>query len=264
MCQKEDQQYSKLLNRLCIGKQTNDDLRILQSRKVTQEQFQTLHHIPHFLPTRRKVESYESVLESSSQYTLTFTVIDIPPSDILASAKENLQAAINKRTAEKTGGLPRQVKIAVNHQYDLISNIAVHVGLMNGAECCIKYIQRQDSNSNLLAIIWVQFEDDCIGSEQHRNYSYLHKRGNISPGWTPIFAQKRTFLVKSVWVTCVQFPFCYAAAQTIHVAQNATFKSIYIDMEKNTNPPKIWWQHMHYVALSRVTSLAGLYLKDLN
>ena len=31
-----------------------------------------------------------------------------------------------------------------------------------------------------------------------------------------------------------------------------------------TNPPKIWWQHMHYVALSRVASLAGLYLKDLN
>ena len=35
-------------------------------------------------------------------------------------------------------------------------------------------------------------------------------------------------------------------------------------MQTNTNPPKIWWQHMHYVALSRETSLAGLYLKDLN
>ena len=108
MCQKDDLQFATLLNRLCIGKQTNDDMRILQSRKVTQEQFETLHHIPHFFPTRRKVESYnESVLESSSQYTLTITAIDIPPSDISASAKENLQAAINKRTAEKTGGLPR-------------------------------------------------------------------------------------------------------------------------------------------------------------
>ena len=67
MCQKDDQQFAKLLNRLHIGKQTNDDLRILQSRKVTQEQFETLHQIPHFFPTRRKAESYnESVLESSS------------------------------------------------------------------------------------------------------------------------------------------------------------------------------------------------------
>ena len=118
----------------------------------------------------------------------------------------------------------------------------------------------QDSNSNFPAIIWVQFEDDIIGSEQCRNYSYLHKRGNISPGWTPIFAPKREFLVRSVWVTHVQFPFCHAAAQTIHVAQSATFKSIYIDMQTNTNLPKVWWQHIHYVALIRVTSLAGLYL----
>ena len=105
MYQKDDQQFAQLLNRLCIGKQTNDDLRILQSRKVTHEQFETLHHIPHFFPTRRKVESYnESVWESSSQYTLTITAIDIPPSDILASAKENLQAAINRRTAERRSG----------------------------------------------------------------------------------------------------------------------------------------------------------------
>ena len=102
MHQKDDQQCAKLFNRLHIGKQTNDDLRILQSRKVTQEQFETLHHIHHFFPTRRKVESYnESVLESSSQYTLTIKAIDMPPSDISASVKENLQAAINKRTAEK-------------------------------------------------------------------------------------------------------------------------------------------------------------------
>ena len=70
--------------------------------------------------------------------------------------------------------------------------------------------------------------------------------------------------MKSAWVTHVQFPFHLAAAETIHVAQSATFISIYIDIQTNINPSKIWWQHMHYVALSKVTSLAGLYLKDLN
>ena len=83
MHQKDDQKFAKLLNRQCIGKQIRDDLRILQSKKVTQEQFETLYHIPHFFPTRRKVDSYnEAVLESSSQYTLTITAINIPPSDI--------------------------------------------------------------------------------------------------------------------------------------------------------------------------------------
>ena len=34
--------------------------------------------------------------------------------------------------------------------------------------------------------------------------------------------------------------------------------------EHKHKPPKHWWQHMHYVALSQVTTLSGLYLKNLN
>ena len=50
----------------------------------------------------------------------------------------------------------------------------------------------------------------------------------------------------------------------MHVAQSAIYKNIYIDMLPNTNPPKFWWQHMHYVALSQVTSLSGLHIGELN
>ena len=89
----------------------------------------------------------------------------------------------------------------VNHQYDIISNIAVHDGLINGAECCIKYFQEQENKSNFPVIVWVQFEDNHIGSEQHSKYRYLQKCKSISSDWTPIFAQKRSFLVKKVWVT---------------------------------------------------------------
>ena len=78
------------------------------------------------------------------------------------------------------------------------------------------------------------------------------------------FCTKEDILIKSVWVTCVQYPLRHAAARTIHVAQSTTFKNIYIDMDTNTNPPKHWWQHMHYVSLRSVRSLSGLYLKSLN
>ena len=66
--------------------------------------------------------------------------------------------------------------------------------------------------------------------------SYLQNT-HILQDWTPIFAQKRSFLIKDVWVKCVQFPMCNAAARTIHVAQSTTFRQIYIDMSTNTNPP---------------------------
>ena len=158
-----------------------------------------MHHLPHFFPTRKRVESYnESVLKASSQYAFTVTTIDIPPSDISASTQEQIQGALNKQKIENTGGLPRQVKIVVNHQYDIISNIAVHDGLINGAECCIKYIQEQENKSNFPAIVWVQFEDNHIGSEQCSRYRYLQKCKSINADWTPIFAQKRSFLVKKV------------------------------------------------------------------
>ena len=89
---------------------------------------------------------------------------------------------------------------------------------MNGAQCCVKYIQLQDNNSDFPAIIWVKFEDECIVSEQCKKYSYLVNRKQISKEWTPIFAQKRSFLIKGVWVTRVQCPLRHAAARTIHVA----------------------------------------------
>ena len=162
---------------------------------------------------------------------------------------QQLQAAIDKRKPESTGGLPKYITVAVNHQYDIISNIAVNDGIMNGAECCLKFIQPQTHNTNFPAIIWVQFEDLRVGKVQHQKYSYLQS-GHILQNWTPIFAQKSTFLIKDVWVTWVQFPLHCAATRTIHVAQSATFYDIYIDMSTNTSRPKHWWQHMHYVALS--------------
>ena len=41
-------------------------------------------------------------------------------------------------------------------------------------------------------------------------------------------------------------------------------KKIYVDLKTYSNPPKTWWEHMHYVALSRVTNYAGIYINDLN
>ena len=84
MCQKDDKEFAEILNRLHIGIYTKKDIDIIETRRVTQEQSEQLHHIPHFFPTRQRVESYnESVLKTSSQYAFTVTAIDIPPSDRL-------------------------------------------------------------------------------------------------------------------------------------------------------------------------------------
>ena len=65
-----------------------------------------------------------------------------------------------------------------------------------------------------------------IYSEQCRKYNFLYKKGKMNKEWALIFAQKRTFIVKSVWVTHIQFPLRHAAPRTIHVVQSATFQKI--------------------------------------
>ena len=75
---------------------------------------------------------------------------------------------------------------------------------------------------------------------------------------------KRTFIVKDHWIHRIQFPLRQAVARTIHVSQSSTYPEIYVDLQTTTKPPTAFWKHMHYVAFSRVTSISGLYIENIN
>lgn len=134
---------------------------------------------------------------------------------------------------------------------------------MNGAECCVKHIQFLPNNQTFPHIIWVQFKDDRVGHKHKEKQRYAYTE-NINHSWIPILAISRDFNIKDIWIQRIQFPLRQSAARTIHASQSATYNKIYIDMSTPKKCPKNWWQHMHYVALSRVMSLEGLYIKDLN
>ena len=89
------------------------------------------------------------------------------------NSSNNCKQLLHKRKLESTGGLLKVITVAVNHQYGIINNIAVQDGIMNGAECCIKYIQPQAHDSTFPATVWVQFEDSRVGKLQWQKYSYL-------------------------------------------------------------------------------------------
>ena len=184
--------FAELLNRFHVGKHTDADLSLLATRAVTSEDGQSLNHIHHFFPTRKKVQEYnETILQRSAAQKIIITATDIPPSSSSQRFMQQLQVARDKCKPESTGVLPKYITVAVNHQYDNISNIAVNDGIMNGVECCIKFIQPQTHN-NFPAIIWVRFEDLCVGKAQCQNtviykvdiyyrtgLLYLHRRGHF-------------------------------------------------------------------------------------
>ena len=132
---------------------------------------------------------------------------DILPSSISKILETNIAAAISKRKINHTGGLPENITLITNQQYDLISNIDVNDGLINGTQCIIKYIQTTKHNDNILPyVVWVDFQNPDIGSNHRHKYTYLYSTHNTNRQWTPIIKIKRTFIAKDHWIHRIQFP----------------------------------------------------------
>ena len=106
----------------------------------------------------------EKVTKNPNNFCIKSRCTDILPASISKILETNINAAISKRKITHTCGLPQDITLITNEQYDLISNIDV--------------------------------ED--------------------------------------------------------------------VDLEALSTPPKPFWEHMHYVAFSRVTSIAGLYIESIN
>ncbi|CAB3996373.1 Hypothetical predicted protein [Paramuricea clavata] len=79
--------------------------------------------------------------------------------------------------------------------------------------------------------------------------------------WTPIKPVTTQFAVgktKSAQVVRKQFPLRPASAKTVHRSQGDTQAQIVVNLNTNRTIP-----HIHYVALSRVTTIEELYITDL-
>ena len=75
----------------------------------------------------------------------------------------------------------------------------------------------------------------------------------------PVATQSAVGRNKAVQVVRKQFPLRPAAAKTIHGSQGDTETKIVANFSTKRTIP-----HIHYVGLSTVTSLAGLYITDLH
>ena len=110
-----------------------------------------------------------------------------------------------------------------------------------------------------VCILWVEFESDTIAKKTGSINKHLYK-SHINDNWTSIIRISRQFHVgkKHIEICRQQFPLRPAAAKTVHRSQGTTVENIVIDFSARA------FSHIHYVALSRVKSLEGLYIKKLN
>ena len=224
-------------------------------------------------PCNHQVNAYnDQIYETASTEKVEIYALDSIMGDVPHNTKVWLMELLKdtKRfNSSVTAGSLYILPVAVEHQYDLTINIDTNDGMTNGATCYVKAIDyRQDNTTQKQpSLIWVKFTDQNVGQITRSKYYQLYDK-TINASWTPVFDTKRTFSHrpkkgKNVIVTRIQFPLKPSAAKTIHKAQGTTLDKVVIDMgNKNLHKTRVPSQ-MHYVALSRVTDISGLYIMNL-
>ena len=138
----------------------------------------------------------------------------------------------------------------------LITNVDVSDGLSNGVSGVIKGIEYGKSN-NMPKTVFLHFDSPRIGSKLRSTLSIPSKYS----GCTPIKPHKDTMTVKlngkAVTLTREQVPLKLSWAVTVHKVQGQTTSQAVISMKHHTKA-------MAYVALSRVSSIDGMYLVDFD
>ena len=261
MRQKGDFRFTELLNRLRENKLTPEDKELIYQRIITPHSPMYPKHAPHLFIENKFVDAFnENLLDSLT----TQKAIVKADTDILSQTKLSNEIKLRliqnlPENQANTGQLKTNLLIAVDMIYDISLNLDVADGLTNGATCVVKHIEYRTSQCRP-AIIWVLFKDPKIGISRRNQYRHLFS-SRVDGTWTPMFEVKRTFIFNKKTYERVQFPLQASAGKTIHKAQGATLSNAVINLTQ-TKQRKI--PHIHYVALSRVKSLDGLFILDFN
>lgn len=144
----------------------------------------------------------------------------------------------------------------------LTSNIDVEDGLVNGSMGILSYIEdlpggSDDTQPKLR--LWLKFDSAHIGARARLKLRSIisTSRGEIGSDLTPISCRTASITLGGT-LRCkrLQFPLSPACAITIHKSQGGTFDRVVVDYDKSQQ------NQLVYVALSRVTSLEGLFLTN--
>ncbi|XP_074641227.1 uncharacterized protein LOC141898976 [Tubulanus polymorphus] len=268
MRQKDDQEFAFLLNRIREGEHTQADVNLIKTRIIEPTQWSKSRELPHLCALNRDVACHNSqTFEMATGQKVIIHAIDAVQGNINSDTKARILKKLSspsENNNNKTAGLHTEVKLAVGLLYSITVNLAVEDGLTNGVTCTLKHIDYHMQNSNRSSILWVLFYDQQIGIMQRTKYSMF--KSNVAENtWTPIFDTKRSFQFSysqstgGLSVIRIQFPLAQAAARSVHKAQGSTLSEVCLDLNSRRK-----WTHLHYVALSRVTKLSGLHLKDFD
>lgn len=232
-----DNNYAKILNKLRVGEITKNGIKALEqcvNKKFSDELNPTI-----LLPRRKDVDNINikeyNKLDKTSEKTYTMKPVDMLDLPLSKEHIENITLFTDKEKQQEIDYLAdnlmaeKTLSLRIGTIVMCISNLDVDAGIINGSQGIIVDFQ---GNNPL-----VKFND-----------------GNMRV-ITPHIWQSE----KLPAIAVQQLPIIYAWAITIHKAQGVTLDKALIDIGE-----QIFECGQTYVALSRIKTLEGLYLKNFD
>ncbi|XP_044582956.1 ATP-dependent DNA helicase PIF1-like [Cotesia glomerata] len=214
MRQKTDNIYGQLLSRVRVASMTNEDIKLLEQRKITIDPSfsynEKLHEICNYIdklpsdsvcivPTCKQCDLINSVMTSKiSSEEIVLTARD--HLDCNKSLIKKVSNTLNKieDNASQSAGLAKTITIKIGAKVMLRRNIDVTLGLVNGTIGTVKSVSKSIDGSEIQAIN-IDFSADT---------EYAIEKIKV-----------KFQLFESAFVVREQFPLCLSYAVTIHKSQ---------------------------------------------
>ena len=192
-----------------------------------------------------QIPSPQYVLKASDQFPPHVSECDI-------------ERVLSKGRSE-TGGLDTKIVIKESARIMLTTNVDISDRLINGQLGTVVKVS-VDNVSNKPSTIFVKFDDNNAGASAIRNSSSSFARENNLVPIKPILARIKVRPGKpsSPEIQRLQFPLTLAWACTVHKVQGLTLDNIVVSLDLRKQ--RCFNYGQVYVALSRATSLNGLYI----
>jgi ATP-dependent DNA helicase PIF1 len=169
----------------------------------------------------------------------------------------------NIKKLEDTGGLQYNLYLKNECRYFITINQDVSDGIVNGAVGILKKIilhKKAAKDKTKVKRVWLLFENKDIGKKSRENNIDLCAGDDVDASlyWTPINCIRQRVKTNNVGggyaIERIQLPIEEAEAFTIHKSQGKTYQKVAVNVSSSLTKALL------YVAMSRVTSLEGLYL----
>ena len=257
MRQKDDQPFVQLLNRLRVAQHTEADIDTIQSRAVdvNDKNNYPLNEL-HVWAENKPVMDYNNQrLQEILMPLHVLQAVDRYPKNV---SKQEIERILSKGRSY-TGGLDLEVSIKEGARVMLTNNVDISDRLINGQIGTVTRILVNEV-SQKPSIVYIKFDDEDAGNLVIDKSGDMFAIENKVVPIKPILAKIKLNPGKrsSPEIERLQFPLALAWACTVHKVQGLTLNKIVISFDLFKQRSFNYGQT--YVAMSRATSLQGLYV----